>query len=121
MLNIGWTELLVIAALAIIVVGPKDLPRVLHGLGQWVARGRAIMREFQGGIEDMVRETELDKLKEDFEAAGDLDITAPIENGIDPTGASAHPGPELGTYDGDDAAPENLDELAAERPGKDGT
>jgi len=80
MLDIGWTEMAVIAVVAIIAIGPKDLPMALKTVGQWVARARGLAREFQNSVDDMIREAELDKVKKEVEeAATKLDVTKDIE------------------------------------------
>ncbi|MET1415556.1 Sec-independent protein translocase protein TatB [Roseibium sp. HPY-6] len=58
MFDIGWTELMVIACVAIIVVGPKDLPRMLRTLGQTLGKMRRMSREFQSTFNDALREAE---------------------------------------------------------------
>ncbi|MBG6156143.1 MAG: Sec-independent protein translocase protein TatB [Roseibium album] len=58
MFDIGWTELMVIACVAIIVVGPKDLPRMLRTLGQTIGKARRMSREFQSTFNDALREAE---------------------------------------------------------------
>lgn len=65
MFDIGWSELLLIAVLAIVFVGPKDLPRVMRVAGQYVARMRAMAREFQQSFEDLARESELEELRKE--------------------------------------------------------
>ncbi|MBT4168292.1 MAG: twin-arginine translocase subunit TatB, partial [Rhodospirillaceae bacterium] len=50
MLDIGWTEILVIAVVAIVVIGPKDLPRTLRTVGQWIAQARGIPRDLQNSV-----------------------------------------------------------------------
>ena len=80
MFDIGWTEMALIAAVAIIVIGPKDLPMALKTVGQWMAKARAMAREFQGSVDEMIRESEIDKLKKDVEeAASKLDVTKEIQ------------------------------------------
>ena len=64
MLDIGWQELLVIGALALIVVGPKDLPGLLRSVGQWVGRARGMARDFQRAMNDAAREADVANLKE---------------------------------------------------------
>lgn len=64
MFDIGWSEILVLAVLAIIVVGPKDLPVMLRNIGRYTAKMRSMAREFQDGISDMARETELNDLRD---------------------------------------------------------
>ena len=85
MLDIGWTELLAIAVLTIIVVGPKDLPKVLRTIGQWTAKARSITREFQNSLDDMVRQTDLDEIKREIDATTYNNIGS-LDNIIDPSG-----------------------------------
>jgi sec-independent protein translocase protein TatB len=66
--EVGGLEYLVIAAVALIVVGPKDLPVMLRKLGQWVARLRAMAAEFRASFDDMARQSELDELRREVEA-----------------------------------------------------
>ena len=63
MFDIGYTELLVIAIVALVVIGPKDLPRVMRTVGQWVGRARGMARHFRSGIDTMMRETELEEME----------------------------------------------------------
>jgi sec-independent protein translocase protein TatB len=86
MFDIGWSEMAVILLVALIVIGPKDLPRVARTMGQWVGKGRAMAREFQRALEDMAREAELDKVKNEIEKAGRTNIGKTIEKSIDPSG-----------------------------------
>jgi len=86
MLDIGWPELLIVALVTIIVVGPKELPRVLRTITQMMRKVRAMASEFQSGIDDLAREAELDDLKKDIEKVATTDIAAELENEIDPTG-----------------------------------
>jgi len=67
--GIGSTELIVIAVVALIVIGPKDLPKVLRTVGQVMTKVRAMAREFQGHIEDAAKEAGLDDLKKDISKA----------------------------------------------------
>ena len=87
MLDIGWTELLAIAVLTILVVGPKDLPKVLRTVGQWTAKARAITREFQDSLDDMVRQSELDEVKREIEATTYNKI-GKLDDIVDPTGSA---------------------------------
>ena len=86
MLDLGWTEMMVIALVALIVIGPKELPRALKTIAGIVRKMRAMAREFQSGVEDVIREAELDDFKRDIDKATSLDIGGAIENTIDPTG-----------------------------------
>jgi sec-independent protein translocase protein TatB len=86
MFDIGWSEMALILLVALIVIGPKDLPRVARTMGQWVGKGRAMAREFQRALEDMAREAELDKVKSEVEKAGRTNLGKTIEKTIDPSG-----------------------------------
>ena len=66
--EVGGLEYLIIAAVALIVVGPKDLPVMLRKLGQWVGRLRAMAAEFRASFDDMARQSELDELRREVEA-----------------------------------------------------
>ncbi|CAN5369742.1 hypothetical protein BH10PSE7_BH10PSE7_27620 [soil metagenome] len=66
--GIGYTELLVIAVVAIIVVGPKDLPRVLRAVGRMTAKMRGMAREFQGHLDSAMRESGFDEVKKDLQS-----------------------------------------------------
>jgi sec-independent protein translocase protein TatB len=63
MFDIGYTELLVIAIVALVVIGPKDLPRVMRTVGHWVGRARGMARHFRSGIDTMMREAELEEME----------------------------------------------------------
>lgn len=69
MFDLGWSEIAVIAVVALVVIGPKDLPIVLRTVGQYVRKARAMAAEFQSGIEQMARETELEQMRKEIEAA----------------------------------------------------
>ncbi len=73
--GLGATELLLIAVVAIIVVGPKDLPRLLRTIGQMTSKVRAMAREFQGHLEDAAKETGLDEVRSDISKMTDLNVT----------------------------------------------
>lgn len=76
MFDIGWPELLLLIIVAVVVVGPKDLPRLMATVGRYVARARAMAAEFQRGFEDLARETELEELKKEIDRVGEGDILA---------------------------------------------
>lgn len=86
MFDIGWTEMVVVIVVMIIVIGPKDLPRVLHTMGQWVARARAVARNFQDSIEQMAQEAGLDEVKKSAEQIRDFSLEDEVEKSIDPDG-----------------------------------
>lgn len=67
-LGIGATELMLIAAIALIVVGPKDLPLLMRRIGQFTGRMRAMAAEFRSSFDEMARQSELDELRKEVEA-----------------------------------------------------
>ncbi len=80
MFGIDSPELLVIAVVALIVVGPKELPGLLRGWGKWMAQMRGMASEFRGHVDEMVRQADLDDVKKQLEATPGLDLQA-----LDPT------------------------------------
>ena len=86
MFDIGWSEMVVIAVVALIVIGPRELPGLLHTLGKLAAKARATLSEFQQGLADMAREAELDELRKKIDAARDFDPQREIANAFDPAG-----------------------------------
>jgi len=63
MLDIGWTELFVVGIVALIVIGPKDLPGALNTFGKYVGQLRRMVRQFQDGVEDIAHQEELRELR----------------------------------------------------------
>ena len=63
MFDIASTELLLVAAVALIVIGPKELPLVMRKVGQWAGRARGVARQFRSGFDAMVREAELEEME----------------------------------------------------------
>jgi sec-independent protein translocase protein TatB len=69
MFDISWGELVLIGIVALIVIGPKELPTVLRSLGQWAAKIRRMASEFQSQFQDAMREAEVAELKRQFDEA----------------------------------------------------
>jgi sec-independent protein translocase protein TatB len=81
MFGIDSPELLVIAIVALVVIGPKELPGLLRTWGQWLAKMRGMASEFRGHVDEMIRQTELDDVKKQLTGTSDgLDVKS-----LDPT------------------------------------
>ena len=87
--DIGWPELMLIGIVALVVIGPKDLPRALRVAGFWVRKARTLSREFQGSIDQMIREAELEEVRQDLKKATEFDLEKEIRTTVDPTGELA--------------------------------
>src|SRR5215213_5711857 len=66
MFGVDTSELLLIAVIALVFIGPKDLPRVMRTVGRWVGKMRGMARHFTAGIETMVRESELEEMEKQW-------------------------------------------------------
>jgi len=87
--DIGWSELLVIGVVALVFIGPKDLPRALRVAGSWFRKARTLSREFQNSVDQMIREAELDEMREQLKKATEFDINKEFQKTVDPTGELA--------------------------------
>ena len=90
MFDLSWTELLVIAVVAIIFIGPKELPAALRTLGRWAGKARGMAREFQNSVDDMIRESELDELRKEVRKIESGEYEREIEKSLDPEGESGN-------------------------------
>ena len=88
MFDIGWTELLLVAVVAILVVGPKDLPRMLRTFGQTLGSLRRMAGEFQGQFNEALREAErqsgLDEAKKTVSGLSDINPVKDLKDSINP-------------------------------------
>ena len=86
MFDIGWSELLVIAVVAILVVGPKDLPKLMRGIGHYAGKLRRAASDFQRQFEEAMREAEIEEVKKAIESVRTetpaIDLKAPIDRPI---------------------------------------
>jgi sec-independent protein translocase protein TatB len=98
MFDIGWSELLLIGVVALIVVGPKELPRLLRTVGQYVGRAKGVAREFQRSMDDAAREMDVQELRDaqrhlsDLKSMkmGDLDKIGNIGGGVKSKSSQVH-------------------------------
>jgi sec-independent protein translocase protein TatB len=83
MFDIAPTELLVCAVIALVVIGPKDLPKALRFVGQWVGKARRMAATFRTGIDSMMREAELKEMEEKWRAHNEAIMKAHPQIGTD--------------------------------------
>jgi sec-independent protein translocase protein TatB len=84
--DLSWAELLLIGAIALIVIGPKELPNTLRIAGFWVRKARSLSREFQSSVEQMIREAELDDVRKQLKKATEFDVEREFQKTVDPDG-----------------------------------
>ncbi|MCV0425487.1 MAG: Sec-independent protein translocase protein TatB [Roseibium sp.] len=117
MFDIGWTELLVIACVAIIVVGPKDLPRMLRTLGQTIGKMRKLSREFQSTFNDALREAEqqadIADMKKHVEEAANFNPLGDIKKSIEEEAVKNASKPKAASTEAESKDPEPV---VAEKP-----
>jgi sec-independent protein translocase protein TatB len=89
MFDIGWQELLVIGVVALVVIGPKDMPTAIRAVSRWAAKARALAREFQQGIDEVVREADLQDVRKQIQSLESTDAKSEIAKVVDPTGELA--------------------------------
>src|SRR3977135_4195299 len=86
MFDIGWSELLVIAVVAIVVVGPKDLPRLMRTFGHYAGKLRRAAADFQRQFEEAMRESEVEEVRKAIESVRDetpsIDLKASIDKPV---------------------------------------
>lgn len=64
----SWNHILILLIVALVVVGPKDLPRLMHMMGRWAGKARGMANEFKRSFDDMARQSELEELRKEVEA-----------------------------------------------------
>ncbi|MEM8820514.1 MAG: Sec-independent protein translocase protein TatB, partial [Pseudomonadota bacterium] len=79
MLDIGWSELMVIGVLALLVVGPKELPGLFRTVGQYVGKARSVAREFQRSMEDAARDVDGGALNQIRDAKREFDKMSRVD------------------------------------------
>lgn len=127
MFDIGWDEMLFTAIIAIVVIGPKDLPRALRTAGQWIGKVRRVSGHFRSGIETMIREAEMEDMEKQWREQNEAIMAAhPPSSGEAPVGVDPgtlmeplppppEPGPEIKPPP---ASKPTTKKTAAKKPGK---
>ncbi len=116
MFDIGWTELIVVAVVMILVVGPKDLPKMLRTFGQTIGKVRRMAGEFQSTFNEALREAEqqadIADMKKQVEKAGNFDPLGDIKKSIETDRKAAKPA-QAKAADSATAAPDAASEADA--------
>src|SRR5258708_39004693 len=123
MFGIDSSELLLIAIVALVVIGPKELPGLLRTWGKWMAQMRGMASEFRGHVDEMVRQSDLDEVKKQLTASSGLDLqsldpTKEIRSHIQEGMAEGEKAIAEGknVFDNPLAEPESAPQIAAETP-----
>jgi sec-independent protein translocase protein TatB len=87
MLGLDWSELAVIAVVALVFIGPKDLPGAVRGLAQGIQKLRRMAGEFQGHVDEMVREAKLDEVRNQINEIRNFDLKGEVERAVDKDGS----------------------------------
>jgi sec-independent protein translocase protein TatB len=96
MFDVAPTELLLVIVVALVVIGPKDLPKAMRFVGKWVGKARGMVRHFRAGLDTMMREAELEELEKQWREQNEAimrefprvdDIGAPATTATDPAKA----------------------------------
>ena len=127
MFDIGWGELVVIGIVALIAIGPKELPGVLRSVGQWVGKIKRMASDFQGQFQEAMREAEVADLKKQFDEASSAatNFTSGFDNPLESAKnqiestfkeATAMPAPDSGATSTVEPAATPADAAAADIP-----
>ena len=85
MFDFSWSHILLVLIVALVVVGPKDLPRMMRMVGRWMGKARAMANQFRKSFDEMARQSELDELRAEIEALRNerplADLQQHIEHG----------------------------------------
>jgi sec-independent protein translocase protein TatB len=108
----SWSHILILLAVALVVVGPKDLPKLMHMAGKWAGKARGMANEFKKSFDDMARQSELDELRKEIEGLKshatipDLDeLSRPLAADAPEAGVDIGPEPRAGEFKITDTAP----------------
>lgn len=121
MFDVSWGELMLTGVVALVVIGPKDLPRVMRTCGQWLRKARAMAADFQGQMALIDRELEMEELREQIRRMRDPELEKQIEAVMTQERRVRPPAPvDVGQWAGagsgvseDELLPADLDELRA--------
>lgn len=116
MFGLAWSEVLLIGAVALIAIGPKDLPVAIKAVTRMVKQARRLAAEFQTHVDELVREADLGSVKDTINELRNFDVTSTVEKTVDPDGSlkNAFSGDLTGSGTADTAATPVASEALAE-------
>jgi sec-independent protein translocase protein TatB len=120
MFDVAPTELLLVVVVALVVIGPKDLPKAMRFVGKWMGKARGMARHFRSGLDTMMREAELEELEKQWREQNDAimrEFPRIDDAGAAPTTAAASPAPGSSSEPAE-AGPtdQDIDQAAATTP-----
>jgi sec-independent protein translocase protein TatB len=95
MIDLSWSHILIVLVVALVVVGPKDLPRLMRTLGRWLAKARAMADQFKKSFDEMSRQAELDELRTEIQALRNERPFAGLEQTLHEPVLPPDPAPQL--------------------------
>jgi sec-independent protein translocase protein TatB len=87
MFDFAWSEFGVIAVVALIAIGPKDMPVAIRAVTSWIKKARRMAAEFQTHVDEMVREADLGEVRDQLNQIRNFDVKSMVENTVDPDGS----------------------------------
>jgi sec-independent protein translocase protein TatB len=99
MLDLSWGELMVIGTVALVVIGPKDLPVAIRAVSSFIGQARKLAREFQSGMEQMAREAGVDDLKREVNRVTSGEYGQQMKSYVDPDGTLDRPDLSIPEFD----------------------
>jgi sec-independent protein translocase protein TatB len=118
MIDLSWSHILIVLVVALVVVGPKDLPRLMRIVGRWMAKARAMADQFRKSFDEMARQAELDELRAEIDALRRERPLASIENALNepalPPDEPAKPGVDAPQLETEHEEPEPHDAAPAQ-------
>ena len=80
--DLSWSHMLLVLVVALVVVGPKDLPKLMHTMGRWAGKARAMADQFRKSFDDMARQSELDELRKELDELRNMRPLADTERAV---------------------------------------
>ena len=113
MFDFAWSEFALIAVVALIAIGPKDMPVAIRAVTGWIKKARRMAAEFQTHVDEMVREADLHEVRESINEIRNFDIKGEVERSIDPDGSLRR---EFSSNPLEPVAASSVEELAVSEP-----